>query len=80
MAKRISPELELRYSRELTKTLTQIDGLTADLKEEMKARKGEIATLQKAAYRLRMLLDGKESEQTEIPGAEIPSVRERETR
>ncbi len=66
-----------RYTDELIETLNRIDNLTTELKEEMKERKGEIATLQKAVFRLRHLLDGTEPEQTEIPGSEIPSVRGR---
>jgi hypothetical protein len=50
MAK-ISPELERRYSRELTETLDRIDSLRIELKEEMKERRGEIAALEKAAWR-----------------------------
>jgi hypothetical protein len=45
----------------------------------VKERKGEIAALDKAAFRLRQLLRGKEVEQGEIPGAEIPSVKPRKS-
>lgn len=76
---KLSPDLELKYSRELTKTLTRIDNLTEDLKEETKERKGEIASLKKAAYRLRLMLDGKEAEQLEVPGSEVPQVRGRKS-
>jgi hypothetical protein len=66
-----------RYTREYLETLDRIDNLRVELKEEMKERKGEIATLEKAAFRLRRLLAGRAEEQTEIPGAEIPQVAPR---
>lgn len=76
MAKsKLSPDLELKYGRELTKTLKRIDNLTEELKELNAERKGEIASLKKAAYRLRLLLEGQDAEQLEVPGSEVPSVR-----
>jgi hypothetical protein len=74
VANPISPDLERKYSRELAKTLDQIDNLLTDLKEELKERKGEIAALEKAAYRLRLMLKG-HGDQAQIPGAELPSIR-----
>src|SRR6266545_4077548 len=71
----LSPELERKYSHALTETLDRVDQLRADLKEETKQRKGEIAQHEKAAFRLRRLLSGKEVEQLEVPGAEVPSVK-----
>ena len=76
----IPAELEQRYYRELTSTLDRIDNLRAEMKEEAKERKDELAALEKAAYRLRRMLKGEESEQTEIPGSEIPHVLSRARR
>lgn len=68
MAKsKLNPELELKYARELTKTLKRIDNLKEELREETAERK--------AAFRLRLLLDGQDADQLEVPGSEVPSVR-----
>jgi hypothetical protein len=73
----LSPELERKYAHALTETIDKVDNLRADLKEITKERKGEIATHEKAVFRLRRLLSGKEVEQLEVPGAELPSVAPR---
>jgi hypothetical protein len=73
----LNPALKDRYTREYLETLDRIDNLRTELKEEVKERKGEIAALEKGAFRLRRLLAGKTEEQTEIPGAEVPQVAPR---
>ncbi len=73
----LTPAPKDRYTREYLDLLDRIDNLRVELKEETKERKGEIASLEKAAFRLRRLLAGREEDQTEIPGAEIPQVRPR---
>jgi hypothetical protein len=75
----LQPQLLARYTSEYLELLDRIDNLEVELKEEVKDRRGEIASLKKAAYRLRRLLAGREDEQTEIPGAEIPQVKPRIT-
>jgi hypothetical protein len=79
-APKLSPELRERYTREYLDLLDRRDALAEELREETKERKGEIATLDKAAFRLRRLLGGKEDDQLEVPGAEIPHPRPRMSR
>jgi hypothetical protein len=78
-APKLSPELRERYTREYLDLLDRRDALAEELREETKERKGEIATLDKAAFRLRRLLGGKEDDQLEVPGAEIPHPKPRAT-
>jgi hypothetical protein len=76
-APKLSPELRERYTREYLDLLDRRDALAEELREETKERKGEIATLDKAAFRLRRLLGGKTDDQLEVPGAEIPHPKPR---
>jgi hypothetical protein len=78
-APKLSPELQAKYTREYLDTLDRIDNLKVELKEVVTERKGEIATLDKAAFRLRRLLGGKTDDQLEVPGAEIPHPKPRAT-
>jgi hypothetical protein len=73
----LSLELQAKYTAEYLDLLDRIDNLEVELKDEVKERKGEIAALKKGAFRLRRLLAGREDDQLEVPGAEVPHVKPR---
>ncbi len=70
----IKATLELEYSRALRENLAQQDALKQEERDAAIARRGRMKILVQAERELRDLLDGKTSEQTRIPGTEIPST------